>query len=327
MSRRRFIEACAGVAWLGLMPPALAQTSHAYPSKTVRLVVPFVPGGATDIVARLLSQRLGELWQQSVPVENRAGAAGNIGADLVAKAQADGYTLLLASGSMLTANPHLYKALPYNAQHDLQPVTQVARGPMVLVVNPALPVNNLREFIALAKQKPGALSFGSAGVGSQVHLAAEQLAANAGIEVQHIPYRGAGQALIDLIGGQVQFMTDNLASSIGHITQGKLRALAVTSKARIAQLPNVPTVAESGLPGFEAAGWFGLLVPAATPKYIVAKLHADVAHVLDSPEMRGLLFVQGMVPVGNKPEHFARAIQAESRHMSQIIAERKIVVN
>ncbi len=320
---RPFVLACALAA---AVAPAAGYAQSNYPSKPVRLIVPFAPGGATDVVARQLAQKLGELWGQSVIVENRAGAGGNIGADAVAKAPADGYTLLMTSGSIVTANQHLYRNLPFDPAKDLVPITNVASGPQVVAVHPAVPAQNLLELVAFTRKNPGALSFGSAGVGTQTHLAGENLAAAAGLDAVHIPYKGEAPALTDLIAGQIQLATPNLAAAIGYIQQGKLRALAVTSAQRVAQLPNVPTVAES-VPGFENVGWFGLMAPAGTPGEVIDKIYADTAHILDTTEMKARLYVLGMAPVGNRPADFARAIRAESGRWAEVIRKRKIAVN
>lgn len=300
--------------------------SQAYPARPVLIVVPFAPGGATDIVTRIVATRLAEAWGQSVVVDNRAGAGGNIGGDIVAKAVADGHTMLMTSGSIVTANPHMYRKMPFNPARDLLAVTNVASGPQVLVVNPAFSSKTLKEFIALARAKPKSINFGSAGVGTQTHLAAENFVTAAGIDVTHIPYKGEGPALADLVGGQIQLVTPNLSAAIGFVQAGKLRALAVTSKERSKQLPNVPAVAES-LPGFENLGWFGFMVPAGTPANVVARIHRDSVKVLQSGDVRGRFEQLGMAAVGNSPAQFARAIEDESAHWARIIRERRLYVD
>lgn len=302
--------------------PAGAQT---YPVKPVRIVVPFAPGGATDIVTRVVAQRLSDLWSQSVVVDNRAGAGGNIGGEIVAKAAPDGYTVLMTSGSIVTANPHMYKRMPFDPARDLLAVTNVASGPQIIAVNAAFAAKTLKELIDLARAKPKTLAFGSAGVATQTHLAAENFAAAAGIDVTHIPYKGEGPALIDLLAGQIQFVTPNLSAAIGFVQQGKIRALAVTSRERSKQLPNVPAVAET-LPGFENLGWFGFVAPAGTPKPVISKLQQDTVKVLQSPEVRQRFEQLGMVPVGNSPEEFARAIREESARWAKIISARKLYI-
>jgi tripartite-type tricarboxylate transporter receptor subunit TctC len=293
----------------------------------VRLIVPFAAGGTTDVVARVLGQKLAEAWGQPVAIENRTGAGGNLGADAVAKAPADGYTLLMASGSILTVNPHMYKRMPFDAQRDLVPITNVATGPMLVVVNPAVPATNLKALIALAKARPGSLNFGSAGVGSQVQMAGENLAAAAGIDITHVPYKGEALGYNDLVAGQIQLMVGNIAGAAPFVTAGKLRALAVTSATRSKMLPEVPTAAESGLPGFENSGWFGLMAPAGTAAPVIEKIQQDTARLLDTTEMRARLFVQGMTPVGNSPADFARAIAKESTHWARVVGERKLSAN
>ena len=298
--------------------------AQVWPNKPVRVVVPFAAGGTTDVVARIVGQKLGEAWNQSVVIENRGGAGGNIGADVVAKSAPDGYTILMTSGSIFTVNPSLYKKMPFDAQKDFIAVTNVAMGPMLVVTHPSVPANNIAELIALAKAKPGSINFGSAGVGSQVHMAGENFATAAGIEIVHVPYKGEALGYNDLVAGQIQMMVGNMAAAVGFVTQGKLKALAVTSKTRSAMLPNVPTVAESGLPGFENTGWFGFMLPAGTPRDIVDKLQGDTAKVLDSAEMRGRFYVQGITPVGNKPDEFEKAIRAEAEVWKKVITTRKL---
>jgi tripartite-type tricarboxylate transporter receptor subunit TctC len=301
--------------------------SQAWPARQVRMIVPFAAGGTTDVVARVLGQKLAEAWGQPVAIENRTGAGGNLGADAVAKAPADGYTLLMASGSILTVNPHMYKRMPFDAQRDLVPITNVATGPMLVVVNPAVPATNLKALIALAKARPGSLNFGSAGVGSQVQMAGENLAAAAGIDITHVPYKGEALGYNDLVAGQIQLMVGNIAGAAPFVTAGKLRALAVTSATRSKMLPEVPTAAESGLPGFENSGWFGLMAPAGTAAPVIEKIQQDTARLLDTTEMRARLFVQGMTPVGNSPADFARAIAKESTHWARVVGERKLSAN
>ncbi len=290
------------------------------------MVVPFAAGGATDVVARALGKDLSELWGQPVVVDNRVGAGGSIGAEVVAKSPADGYTLLLASGA-LTINPHLYAKLPFDTQKDFIPVTNVASGPQLLVVHPGVQAKSVKDLIALAKAKPGTVNFGSAGIGSQTHLAAENFVDAAGINATHVPYKGEGPALADLIAGQIQFVVANIAAAVPHVNNGTIRALAVTSLTRSPLLPDVPTVAESGLAGFENSGWFGLLVPAGTPQSVVNKIHADTVKVLERREMKERLSVQGMVPVGNTPAAFANAMQDESKRWAEVVKSRGLKVN
>ncbi|MGZ8154589.1 MAG: Bug family tripartite tricarboxylate transporter substrate binding protein [Burkholderiales bacterium] len=299
--------------------------AQAFPARPVRVIVPFAPGGATDIVTRLVSHRLTDVWGHTVVVDNRAGASGNIGADLTAKATPDGYTLLMTSGSIVTANPLLFKKLAYSPERDLVAITNVASGPQVIAVQPSQPAKTLKDFIAAVKAKPRALSYGSAGVATQTHLAAENFLYTAGIDMVHVPYKGEGPALTDLVAGQIQMVTANLSAAIGFIQQGRLRGLAVTSKERVRQLPDVPAAAET-LPGFENLGWFGFMAPAGTPKATIDKIYRDTAKVLESQEMRSRFEQLGMAPVGNPPDAFAKAIKEESVRWATIIRDRKLQV-
>lgn len=303
-----------------------ATAQDRWPTKPVRIVVPFAAGGSTDAIARMVGQKLAVLWGQPVVIENRAGAGGNLGADAVAKSKADGYTLLMASGS-ITINPYIYKSLPFDTKKDLVPITNVASGPMLLVVPDRSSVKSVKELIALAKAAPGTVNFGSAGVGSQVHLAAENFANAARIEINHVPYRGEAVAYNDLIAGQIQMMVGNFAAASGLLGAGRLRALAVTGKERSQQLPDVPTVAESGLPGFENSGWFGFLAPAGTPQDILSKIQIDTAKVLAESDTKARLYVQGMTPVGNTPAEFSKAMDAESRLWAAVVKNRNITTN
>jgi len=307
-----------------LTVPALAQAP--YPSKPVRIIVPFSPGGATDIITRIVAQKLAEAWGQPIVVENRAGAAGNIGAAEVAKSAPDGYTLFMTSGSIVTANQHIYKKMPFSPEKDLVAVVGVATGPQIVVVPTNSPFKTLADLIAAAKAKPGELNYGHAGIGSQTHLAAENFLSAAGIEVTNIPYKGEAPAVADVVGGQLNFATPNLTAAINFVTQGKLRALAVTSKERVQQLPDVPTVAET-LPGFENMGWFGLMAPAGTPREIIMKVYQDTARILGSADLRGRFYTQGMVPMNTTPESFTQQIREETEHWAKVVRERKIVVN
>lgn len=320
----RSLRKIAALLFLGLAPAfALAQ---AWPSKPVKIVVPFAAGGATDVVARLLAQKLGETWSQTVVVENRAGAGGNIGADVVAKSAGDGYTLLMTSGSIVTANPHMYKAMTFDPARDLVPITNVATGPQVVAVAAGNPARDLKEFIAYAKANPKKVNFGSAGMGTQTHLAAENFAHSAGIDLTHVPYKGESAAITDLMGGQIQMATPNLGGAMSQIQAGKLRALAVTSRQRHPQLPDVPAASEL-IPGFENAGWFGLMAPAGTPREVVERIQRDSAKILLSEEFKSALAKQGMVPVANSPAEFQTAIRDESARWAKVIKERGLVAN
>ena len=302
--------------------PALA-AAQAWPTRPVKIVVPFAAGGATDVVARLLAQKLQEAWGQPVVVEDRAGAGGNIGADAVAKSAPDGYTLLMTSGSIVTANPYMYRDMPFDAARDLVAITNVATGPQVIAVSPTVPAKDLAEFIAYVKANPGRVNFGSAGVGTQTHLAAENFAYTAGLEMTHVPYKGESAALNDLMGGQIQLVTPNLGAAVGFIRQGKIRALAVTSRERNPALPDVPSASEA-LPGFENSGWFGLMAPTGTPQEVIDKVQRDSAAILRSEEFKAKLAQQGMLPVGNSPADFAAAIRDESARWARIIKDRHL---
>ncbi len=302
--------------------PGLA-AAQAYPSRPVKIVVPFVAGGATDVVARLLAQKLTEAWGQSVIVENRSGAGGNIGADVVAKSPPDGYALLMTSGSIVTANQYIYKSMSFDAAKDLVPITNVATGPQVIVVSPNVPARDLRELIAMAKASPGKVNYGSAGIGTQTHLAFENFLYAADVDMTHVPYKGEAAVITDLMGGQIQAATPNLGAAMGFIKDGKLRALAVTSRERNPQLPEVPAAAEV-IPGFENAGWFGLMAPAGTPKDVIDRIYRDSAKALQSDDFRARLAQQGMLPVANSPSDFAAAIRDESARWAKVVRERKL---
>jgi tripartite-type tricarboxylate transporter receptor subunit TctC len=305
---------------------AFAAHAQIYPAKPVRIIVPFSPGGATDIVTRILAQKLTEAWGQQVVADNRAGASGNIGAELAAKAPPDGYTLFMTSGSIVAANQHMFKRLNWNPERDLVAITNVASGPQIIAIHPSFPAKNVKELIAVAKAKPGAITFGSAGVGTQTHLAAENFIHSAGINVIHVPYKGEGPAIVDLVAGQIIFVTPNLSAAIGFVQQGRLRALGVTSRKRSSQLPDVPAIAET-LPGFENLGWFGLMAPAGTPAAVIEKVYRDTAKALEGADLRKRFDDIGMSPVGNPPAEFAKAIKEESVRWARIIRERKLEVN
>ena len=303
-----------------------AAFAQGYPNKPVRIIVPFPAGGTTDIVTRIVAQKMTDVWGQAVIVENRTGAGGNIGGEAAARSTPDGYTLFMTSGSIVTANQYIYKKMPFDPAKDLVPITNVASGPQVIVVNSDFSAKTLKQFIDTACAQPGVLNYGHAGIGSQTHLAAENFLFTADLNITSVPYKGEGPAMNDLIGKQLSMVTANFAAAIGFINQGKLRALAVTGTKRSPQLPDVPTVAET-LPGFENTGWFGLMAPAGTPKEIVDKIYRDTAKILDTAELRARFYALGMVPVGNTPAEFAEAIREESARWASVVRERKIVVN
>ena len=306
---------------------ALAGTAQAqaWPQKSVRFIVPFPPGGATDISARLLGQKLTEIWGQTVVIENRGGAGGGVGAAEAARAAPDGYTLFFPSGSVVTANQHVYARLNYDPEKDFVPVTNVVSGPQVLVVPANSPYKTVQELIESGKAFPGKLNFGHAGIGSQTHLAAENFVYQAKLDAQSVPYKGEGPGLAGLVGGETHFFLPNVAAAIGHIKGGRLRALGVTSKTEAPQLPGVPPIANA-VPGFENTGWFGIVAPRGTPKEIIDKVYQDTKRALQDPVMKEKFFAQGLAPVGNTPEEMGRAMKAESELWKTVVHARKIQV-
>jgi tripartite-type tricarboxylate transporter receptor subunit TctC len=298
-------------AALALMLVGGGLRAEEYPAKPIRLVVPFTPAGATDILARLAAQHLTNAWGQQVVVDNRPGAAGNIGTELVAKSPPDGYTVLMATVSTHGINPNLYKKIGYDPVKDFAPISLMALVPNVLEVNPQVQAKDVKELIALAKASPGKINFASSGSGTSIHMSGELFKLMAGVDIVHVPYKGSAPALTDLLGGQVDMMFDNLPASISHIRAGKLRPLAVTTAHRAAALPDVPTMAEAGLPGYEATAWFGLLGPAAMPKPLVEKMAAELDRYVKSEGGKAALAEQGAEPVGGSPESFGAFIKAE----------------
>jgi tripartite-type tricarboxylate transporter receptor subunit TctC len=290
-----------------------------YPAHPVRVVVPFPAGGTTDILARAVAQRFTEAFGQPFIVDNRPGAGGNIGAELVAKSAPDGYTLVMGTVGTHAINPSLYTNMPYDHVKDFTPVFLVAGVPNVLEVNPAVPAHTVAELVAYAKANPGKLNFASSGSGTSIHLSGELFKTMTGVSMQHVPYKGSAPALQDLLGGQVQLMFDNLPSSMALIKAGKLRALAVTSAHRSAALPDLPTIAESGYPAFEASSWFGLLAPAGTPAAIVNKLNAEGNQWLASADAKDKLLAQGAIAAGGSPEDFARHIATETVKWAKVV--------
>jgi tripartite-type tricarboxylate transporter receptor subunit TctC len=309
------------VGVLTMLTSSLAIAQN-WPTKPIKLIIPFAAGGTTDILGRLLAQQLTKDLGQNVIVENKPGAGGNIAAEFVAQAPADGYTIMLASGSMLTVNPFLYKKLPVNYAKDFVYITNVASGPMLVSVSTKLPVKNLAEFIAYAKTKD--LNFGSAGIGSQVHMAAENLTYSANIPATHVPYKGESAAINDLVAGQIDFMVGNLTAATGFAKAGQIKPLAVTSLKRSKQLPDVPTVAEAGIPGFESTGWFGLIAPAGTPKAITEKIYAATVKAVSSEALRASLDLNGLTAVVNNQKEFESQVKAESVVWDKVIKGRNI---
>ena len=299
-------------------------TSQSYPAKAIRFIVPFAPGGGTDFMTRLFAQKLSDAWGQQVVVDNRPGAAGILGTDLAAKAAPDGYTLVMASGSH-NVNPSLYKKLPYDSIRDFAPVTLIATVPIVLSAHPAVAASSASELITLAKTKPGQLSYASFGVGAISHLAGELLKASAGVDIVHVPYKGAGDAMSNLLAGQVQLMFSSPASVVPQFKAGKLRGLAVTGTHRQPAAPDIPTFTEAGLPQVDVSEWYGVLAPAGTPKPLVARLGNETARILRTPEVsQRIAQAQFAEPVGGTPEQFARFIETESAKLAKVIREANI---
>jgi tripartite-type tricarboxylate transporter receptor subunit TctC len=304
-----------------------AQAQAPFPSKPLRIVVPFAPGGSTDIFARLIGERLSAALGQPVLIENRAGAGGNIGADAVAKARPDGYTLLMATTGVMAINNALYRNMSYDAARDFEPVIFVASITNVLAVPADLPAKSVAELIALAKAQPGRLTFASSGSGSSTHLSAELFKSLTAVDIVHVPFKGSGQALMDVIAGRVSMIFDNMPSALPHIKGGKLRALGVTGLKRSSALPEVPTIAEAGVAGYDSLSWSGLAAPAGTPKEIIQKINAETDSILASPDMRARLAEQGGEAIGGAPAQFAGHIRAEREKWSRLIRERKLALD
>uniref|UniRef100_C5CZU0 LacI family transcriptional regulator n=1 Tax=Variovorax paradoxus (strain S110) TaxID=543728 RepID=C5CZU0_VARPS len=311
------------LALCAIQAPGFAQT---FPSRPVTLVVPFPPGGGTDTGGRVIAEQLGRRWGQPVIVENKGGAAGQIGADFVAKSRPDGYTLLLGNIGTQAINPLLYPKLPYDADKAFAPVSLVAELPLAMMVNPAVPAKTAAEFVALAKARPGQMSYSSSGAGGAPHLAAEMFKDQTGAFILHVPYRGGGPAIADLLAGHVQLSFMTVLEASGHIKAGKLRALAVTGDKRVPAFPEVPTLAESVAPGFNAISWIGLLAPAGTPPEVVEKIAADLRAVLADESVKARFVGLGGVPRATSPQEFARLIDGDKRRYAQIIRSRKITI-
>lgn len=292
----------------------------AYPNKPIRMIVPYPPGGPTDVLGRIVAQKLSESLGQQVLIENRPGASGMIGAEMVAKAAPDGYTLL-ANASIHVINPSLYPKMNFDALRDFAPVSLIAQVPLILVVNPGLPAKSVQELIALGKAQPNLLNFGSSGNAAAPHLAGESFKIATGVQMQHVPYKGSAPALADLIGGQVQLIFDSMPSAMPHVKSGKIRALAVTTARRSPTVPDLPTVAESGVLGFDISTWYGVWAPAGTPRDIVNRISAEIAKALQQPAVRERLAALGAEPAGDTPEAFAAYCQSELAKWSKIVRE------
>ncbi len=308
------------IIWLLALPLSLGAMVHAqnYPARPLRLIVPTAPGGGTDFTGRLVAAKLSEAMGQQVVVENRGGGGGSVGADNAAKATADGYTLLLGSIATHAVNPALYKKLPYDHLKDFAPVSLIGTVPNALVVHPSVPVKSMQEFITYAKANPGKINYGSSGVGSPPHLSMELLRSITGINLVHVPYKGAGPALADLLGGQVQAMCTSLAGLINFVKSGRVRALGVTTAKRNPQLPDVPTIVESGVPGYDVTIWYAVFAPVATPKAIVDKLNAEMVKALNSSEMKERMALQGMDPAPSTPAELTAFVKAESAKWAKV---------
>ncbi len=308
----------AGLIIIALAVSSGTALAQSFPNKAVRMVVPFPAGGSTDIVGRTVAQKLSEMWGQPVVVDNRPGGGTTIGTDAVAKAPADGYTLLVTPAPF-TINPSLLAKLPYDALTDFAPITLINTTPLVLVVNPGVPAKSVKELIALAKARPGKLNFGSSTIGGSNHLAGELFNAMAGVQLVHIPYKGNAPALIDLVGGHIDLIFNGVTSALPLIKGGKLRALAVTSLQRSSALPEMPTLDETALKGFEAVAWNGLSAPAHTPRDVIARINADVIRIVSLPELKERLKAEGSDPVGNTPEQYAAFLRAEVAKWAKVI--------
>ena len=318
MKSTRILVAAAMAACVGHAAIVSAQT---FPTKAVRIVVPQAPGGASDALARIIGQRLSERWHQPVVVENRAGAGGLIGTDVVAKSAPDGYTLLLAYDGTHAVNASLYKSLPFDPLKDFSAVATLANVPFVLAVNASSPTKDVREFIERAKANPGKLNYGSAGNGSVNHLLGAMFSKAAGVELVHVPYKGAAQAISDLLGGSVECVFTSIPSVVGQIQSGRVRALAVTSGKRSAALPNVPTIAEAGIPGFDVAPWFGLLAPAGTPPQIVKQINDNVNALLKTKDVIDSFAAQGAEPLATTPDGFGGLLKRDIDKWAVVVRE------
>jgi tripartite-type tricarboxylate transporter receptor subunit TctC len=309
------VRAASGAAILIASVFAAAQT---YPSGPMRIVSPYPPGGGTDLLARAIGQRLTERYSYPVIVDNRPGANGTVGTGVAAKAPPDGHTMVIVAAGY-AAGSSLYKSLPYDPNRDLAPVSRLASGPLVLVVHPSLPARSVKELVALAKSRPGEINVGNSGMGSLPHLTAELFGAMSGVKLVHVPYKGPGAALIDVLGGQVPVYFMNVYGAIPLVKAGKLRALGVSSRERSPIAPDLPTIAETGLAGFDMTNWYGLLVPSATPRDVVRKLRDEVARIMALPEFKDLLSAGGMTPVASTPEQFTEFLQRETQKYARVI--------
>ena len=305
---------------------AHAQPAASYPAKAIRIIVPFPPGGTTDALARILGQHMTASWGQPVLVENKPGAGATLGADMVAKSPADGYTLLMGAAHHTIAQS-VYTKVPYHFGRDFAPVSVIAVVPNMVVVNAALPARTIEEFVALAKAQPGKLNYGTAGAGTAHHLIGEMFKLKAGVDLQHVPYKGSAPAVSDLVGGQIQVMFDTVSSALPQVKAGKTRALAVTTARRSSALPEVPTLSETVLPGFDVGTWFGILAPAGTPPSVIEKIRADIEQMVNAPDIRKQLLDMGAEPVANTPAQMAAQIKSELASYEALAKQIKLVVD
>jgi tripartite-type tricarboxylate transporter receptor subunit TctC len=316
------IQTFLAAAALGLAAPAAL--GQAYPAKPLRLVVPFAPGGVTDTSARVVADRLGARLGQAVVVENRPGASGNLGTQQVAQAAPDGYTLLLGFDGTMVINPWVFAKIPFDTLHDFEPVTKLGDATLILAAHPSLPANDVRELIALAKEKPGTLSYGTSGTGGTPHLAGEMLNQRAGIALVHVPYKGGGPAITDAVGGQIPLVFTAIAGAQQYVKSGRLKALGIPAAKRSAALPDAKTFVEAGLEGFVVDSWVGVLAPARTPRPVIERLHQEIGAVLAEPEVRGRYAVLGIEPVGNTPAEFAAQIRTDLARWEKVVKQANV---
>lgn len=320
----KLLELCAlGGAALGVAAAIGAGDVYAqtYPTKPIRMICPFPPGGTTDVVARIVAQGLTEAWGQQVIVDNRPGAGALIGTEMAAKSPADGYTVLLGSITTHAVNPALHKKLNFDVINDFAPVTLVVSSPQLLAVHPSVAAKSAKELIALAKTKPGQLNYASAGSGTSPHLTFELFKTAVGVDIRHVPYKGTGPAITELVGGQVQAMITGVVALMPHVKSGKLRGLAVTSKARVGALPELPTIIESGVPNFDVSSWFGVFLPAGTPRAVVTKMNGQIRKIVETPEVRKRLVDLGADPETNTPEQFAAYVRSEKVRWGKVVRD------
>jgi len=316
---KSFARAWAALLALAVCLLPLAAGAQTYPSKPVRWIAPFPPGGGTDVISRTIAQKLTEAWGQQVIVDNRPGSGGTIGLAAAAKSPPDGYTIVLGQLANVGIAPGLYPKLPYDAEKDLQPVTVVLSAPLILVAHPSLPAKNTKELLALARSKPDSITFGSPGNGTTGHLAAEMIKGTTGVKMTHVPYKGASPAITGLLGGEIAIYVSSIPPASPFLKSGRLKALGVTSARRAPTLPDVPTIAESGLPGYEVTNWYGVMMPAGTPREIIARLHRDIVRILKSPEVQARFASEGGEVVANAPEEFAALIRTEIPKWTKVI--------